>query len=157
MDMIVRPRRLRTTEQMRKMVRETRVDKASLIYPIFAQDGENIKDVIIDGPGETEGIGQKIIDEWPLAFVEYNGIVDTYSGATFAGITRAAVIEAMRQALQNAGVNPDDYMREMEKDEAAGDVTVETDIVVVGAGGAGRPAADDEYVVHSRLFASPFF
>ncbi len=104
-------------------------------------DGENIKDVIIDGPGETEGIGQKIIDEWPLAFVEYNGIVDTYSGATFAGITRAAVIEAMRQALQNAGVNPDDYMREMEKDEAAGDVTVETDIVVVGAGGAGMTAA----------------
>ena len=104
-------------------------------------DGENIKDVIIDGPGETEGIGQKIIDEWPLAFVEYNGIVDTYSSATFAGITRAAVIEAMRQALQNAGVNPDDYMREMEKDEAAGDVTVETDIVVVGAGGAGMTAA----------------
>ena len=104
-------------------------------------DGESIKDVIIDGPGETEGIGQKIIDEWPLAFVEYNGIVDTYSGATFAGITRAAVIEAMRQALQNAGVNPDDYMREMEKDEAAGDVTVETDIVVVGAGGAGMTAA----------------
>ena len=104
-------------------------------------DGESIKDVIIDGPGETEGIGQKIIDEWPLAFVEYNGIVDTYSGATFAGITRAAVIEAMRQALQNAGVNPDDYMREMEKDEATGDVTVETDIVVVGAGGAGMTAA----------------
>ncbi len=104
-------------------------------------DGESIKDVIIEGPGETEGIGQKIIDEWPLAFVEYNGIVDTYSGATFAGITRAAVIEAMRQALQNAGVNPDDYMREMEKDEAAGDVTVETDIVVVGAGGAGMTAA----------------
>ena len=104
-------------------------------------DGENIKDVVIDGPGETEGIGQKIIDEWPLAFVEYNGIVDTYSGATFAGITRAAVIEAMRQALQNAGVNPDDYMREMEKDEAAGDITIETDIVVVGAGGAGMTAA----------------
>ena len=104
-------------------------------------DGENIKNVVIDGPGETAGIGQKIIDEWPLAFVEYNGIVDTYTGATFAGITRAAVIEAMRQALQNAGVNPDDYMRTMEKDEAAGDVTIETDIVIVGAGGAGMTAA----------------
>ncbi len=104
-------------------------------------DGDNIKEVVFDGPGETAGIGQKILEEWPLAFVEYNGIVDTYSGATFAGITRAAVIEAMRQALQNAGVNPDDYMREMGKNEAAGDVTVETDIVVVGAGGAGMTAA----------------
>ena len=52
MDMIVRPRRLRTTEQMRKMVRETRVDKASLIYPIFAQDGENIKEPIEAMPGQ---------------------------------------------------------------------------------------------------------
>ena len=104
-------------------------------------DGENIKDVVIEGPGETAGIGQKIIDEWPLAFVEYNGIVDTYTGATFAGVTRAAVIEAMRQALQNAGVNPDDYMRKMEAEESTGDVTIETDIVIVGAGGAGITAA----------------
>ena len=104
-------------------------------------DGENIKDVVIEGPGETAGIGQKIIDEWPLAFVEYNGIVDTYTGATFAGVTRAAVIEAMRQALQNAGVNPDDYMRKMEAEESTGDVTIETDIVIVGAGGAGMTAA----------------
>ena len=101
----------------------------------------NVRDVVIEGAGETPGIGQKIIDEWPLAFMEYNGIVDTYTGATFAGVTRAAVIEAMRQALQNAGVNPDDYMREMEEDDVAGDVIIETDIVVVGAGGAGMTAA----------------
>ena len=101
----------------------------------------SVREVVIDGPGETPGIGQKIIDEWPLAFVEYNGIVDTYTGATFAGVTRAAVIEAMRQALQNAGVNPDDYLREMGKTEGEGDVTIETDIVVVGAGGAGMTAA----------------
>ena len=104
-------------------------------------DGADIKNVVIEGPGETAGIGQKIIDEWPLAFMEYNGIVDTYSGATFAGITREAVITAMRQALENAGVNPDDYMREMESGEPQEDITVEADIVVVGAGGAGMTAA----------------
>ena len=104
-------------------------------------DGADIKDVVIEGPGETAGIGQKIIDEWPLAFKEYNGIVDTYSGATFAGITREAVITAMRQALENAGVNPDDYMREMESGEPQEDITIEADIVVVGAGGAGMTAA----------------
>ena len=38
-------------------------------------DGTEIKEVTIDGPGGTPGIGQKIIDEWPLAFMEYNGIV----------------------------------------------------------------------------------
>ena len=65
-------------------------------------DGADIKDVQITGDGETEGIGSKIINEWPNAFIEYNGIVDTYTGATFAGITREAVIAAMRQALENA-------------------------------------------------------
>lgn len=46
MDMIKRPRRLRSSENLRKMVRETRVDKASLIYPLFVMDGENIEEEI---------------------------------------------------------------------------------------------------------------
>ena len=103
-------------------------------------DGADIKDVQITGAGETEGIGSKIINEWPLAFVEYNGIVDTYTGATFAGITREAVIAAMRAALENAGVNPDDYMREMAGEESV-DATIDTDVVIIGAGGAGMTAA----------------
>ena len=39
MDMNIRPRRLRGSEILRKMVRETRVDKSSLIYPIFVKEG----------------------------------------------------------------------------------------------------------------------
>lgn len=41
MDMVKRPRRLRGCDTLRKMVRETRMDKASLIYPMFVMDGEN--------------------------------------------------------------------------------------------------------------------
>ncbi|MBR4754924.1 MAG: porphobilinogen synthase, partial [Lachnospiraceae bacterium] len=44
MDMTVRPRRLRTSETLRKMVRETRVDAASLVYPIFVMEGKNKKE-----------------------------------------------------------------------------------------------------------------
>ena len=106
---------------------------------VTLENGE-IKDVTMTGDGETAGIGQKIIDEWPLAFVEYNGIVDTYTGATFAGITREAVIAAAREALANAGVNPDDYMREMGGTDSV-DLTYTADIVVIGAGGAGMTAA----------------
>ena len=94
-------------------------------------DGADIKDVQITGDGETEGIGSKIINEWPNAFIEYNGIVDTYTGATFAGITREAVIAAMRAALENAGVNPDDYMREMAGEDSV-DLTIDTDVVIIG-------------------------
>ena len=106
---------------------------------VSLENGE-LKHVTMAGDGETPGIGQKIIAEWPNAFVEYNGIVDTYTGATMAGITRQAVIAAAREALANAGVNPDDYMREMGGEESA-DLTYTADIVVIGAGGAGMTAA----------------
>ena len=46
MEMINRPRRLRTSANLRKMVRETRMDKSSLIYPMFIVEGTNIKEEI---------------------------------------------------------------------------------------------------------------
>ena len=52
MDMIVRPRRLRSSETLRRMVRETRVDKSSLIYPMFVMDGENKIEEIGAMPGQ---------------------------------------------------------------------------------------------------------
>ena len=52
MDMIIRPRRLRGSEVLRKMVRETRVDAASLIYPMFVMDGEDQIEEISALPGQ---------------------------------------------------------------------------------------------------------
>ena len=52
MDMIVRPRRLRGSETLRKMVRETRVDRASLIYPMFVMDGKDRVEQIAAMPGQ---------------------------------------------------------------------------------------------------------
>ena len=92
------------------------------------------------GDDETDGIGKNIINEWPAAFVEAGGIVDTYSGATFAGFTRAGFIEAARAALEDAGVNPDDYMAEVTEEQAE-DEAYEADVLIVGAGGAGMTAA----------------
>lgn len=50
--MIQRPRRLRTSPVLRKMVRETRMDKSSLIYPMFVMEGTNIKEEIPTMPGQ---------------------------------------------------------------------------------------------------------
>ena len=96
--------------------------------------------VSASGDDETDGIGKNIINEWPAAFVEAGGIVDTYTGATFASFTRAGFIEAARAALEDAGVNPDDYMVEMAEEQAEDEV-YEADVVIVGAGGAGMTAA----------------
>ncbi len=50
--MIKRPRRLRKKEFLRKMVRETRIDQASLIYPMFIRDGEGIREEIPSMEGQ---------------------------------------------------------------------------------------------------------
>ena len=52
MDMTVRPRRLRGSEVLRKMVRETRMDKSSLIYPMFVQEGLNVEEPIPSMEGQ---------------------------------------------------------------------------------------------------------
>lgn len=52
MEMIKRPRRLRDSAAIRKMVRETRMDKSSLIYPMFVEEGENKKEEIPSMPGQ---------------------------------------------------------------------------------------------------------
>lgn len=53
MDLNIRPRRLRSSETLRKMVRETRMDPASLIYPMFVMDGENQVEEIAALPGQN--------------------------------------------------------------------------------------------------------
>ena len=52
MDLTIRPRRLRGGEALRKMVRETRMDPAALIYPLFFMDGENQAEEIPSLPGQ---------------------------------------------------------------------------------------------------------
>ncbi len=52
MDLTVRPRRIRGKETLRRMVRETRMDKSSLIYPMFVTEGSQIKEEIPSMPGQ---------------------------------------------------------------------------------------------------------
>ncbi len=52
MELIHRPRRLRGSEYLRKMVRETRMDKASLIYPLFVKEGKGIQEEIPSMEGQ---------------------------------------------------------------------------------------------------------
>ena len=52
MELIKRPRRLRASETLRRMVRETRMDKSSLIYPMFVREGTGIKEEIPSMEGQ---------------------------------------------------------------------------------------------------------
>ena len=101
-------------------------------------DNGVITDCTAVGDKETDGIGSVVIDQFPAQVVAGNTInLDAISGAT---VTSNAFIEAAKAALTAAGLNPDDYMTKVAA-AAAGDVTKEADVVIIGAGGAGMTAA----------------
>jgi porphobilinogen synthase len=52
MELVNRPRRLRQNAILRKMVRETRVSKDSLILPLFVKEGRGIRSEIPSLPGQ---------------------------------------------------------------------------------------------------------
>ena len=92
-----------------------------------------------EGKDETEGVGSQAIAKMPGEIAESGSIaVDGVSGAT---VTSTAIKEAAAAALTAAGLNPDDYKTAVENDTTAEDSTVDADVVVVGAGGAGMTAA----------------
>ena len=92
-----------------------------------------------EGKDETEGVGSQAIAKMPGEIAESGSIaVDGVSGAT---LTSTAIKEAAAAALTAAGLNPDDYKTAVENDASAEDSTVDADVVVVGAGGAGMTAA----------------
>mgnify|MGYP004573629975 CR=1 FL=1 len=65
-------RRLRSTERLRRLVRETRLSAEEMLYPIFVIEGENIKNPVPSMPG----VYQYSIDRMGelLAEVEASGI-----------------------------------------------------------------------------------
>ena len=90
---------------------------------------------------ETEGIGTVAATEMPGRIFDTQSLqCDMVSGAT---ISSEAIVAAVADALKNAGLDPNVFMREV---EAAAPVEktaeeLECDIVVVGAGGAGLTAS----------------
>ncbi|MCD8010414.1 MAG: porphobilinogen synthase [Lachnospiraceae bacterium] len=98
MDMTQRPRRLRYGASLRKMVRETRMDKSALIYPAFVMEGENQREEIPSMEGQyrytvdqlmykieellNAGVDKVMLfgipdhkDEWGSGAYDENGIV----------------------------------------------------------------------------------
>ena len=60
---IHRPRRLRRTEALRDLVRETRVSAAGLIYPMFACPGNKVRVEVSSMPGVCQQSPDQIVEE----------------------------------------------------------------------------------------------
>lgn len=63
----VRPRRLRRTETLRRMVRETHLAVEDLIYPIFVRPGHDVREEILSMPGQVRLSPDQLVaesEEW---------------------------------------------------------------------------------------------
>ena len=63
MELTIRPRRLRGSETLRKIVRETRMDASALIYPLFVLDGNNRVEEIPSMPGQFRYTVDRVDEE----------------------------------------------------------------------------------------------
>lgn len=65
-----RPRRLRRTEPVRSLVRETVLNPGDLIYPMFVAEGEGVRDPITTMPGQhrwsVDTLVEECLEAWDL-------------------------------------------------------------------------------------------
>lgn len=104
-------------------------------------EGGAITAVEVVEHAETAGICDPAIEKIPAAIVAAQSLaVDTVTGAT---VTSKAILAAAEQALTEAGADIEALKTAAPKAEQAEGETIEmtTDVVVVGAGGAGVAAA----------------
>lgn len=98
-----------------------------------------ITSIELTGEDETPGIGGTALEKLQELFVEKQTTnVDSVSGAT---VTSDAAKEAVNAALQAAGVDPAALTGVAAAETVVSEETIETDVVVIGAGGAGMTAA----------------
>ncbi|MFD3742595.1 porphobilinogen synthase [Streptomyces sp. NPDC058629] len=96
-----RPRRLRTTPAMRRMVAETRLDPANLILPAFVREGIDVPVAISAMPG----VHQHTLDTLRKAAVE--AVSAGVSGIMLFGVPE----DAKKDARGTAGTDPDGILQ----------------------------------------------
>lgn len=97
-----------------------------------------IMDIQVTEHSETEGICEAPIERIPAQILENQSVaVDAVAGATMTG---DAIIEAVKDCITQAGGDVEAFSAAVEK-EAKDEEVYDTQLVIVGAGGAGLMAA----------------
>ncbi len=105
---------------------------------VTASQNEIFEVRVLDN-NETQGIGTIAIASLPAAIVENQSLqVEAVSSAT---LTSNAILEGTRLALADAGLDPSVFDVAVKASAKGEDRTIDVDVVILGAGGAGMTAA----------------
>ena len=105
---------------------------------VTLDDDAKITNIEVKESSETEGVGTLAYDKMIPSMVEGNTVaVDTVSTAT---ITSEGLLEAVKDALKNAGVDEANYTQKASSSKQE-DKEYDVDVAIVGGGGAGMAAA----------------
>lgn len=104
----------------------------------LSADKKTIENVVIGENNETESIGGKAMEQLAADVLAHQTVaLDAVSGATLAS---NGFLTAVSAAIEAAGGNVADFQKAVEKGNTE-EQTLDVDVVVVGAGGAGMTAA----------------
>ncbi|AXY25720.1 flavocytochrome c [Suicoccus acidiformans] len=100
---------------------------------------DRIVSIDVDAPNETAGIGDTAIESITNDVIEKQSLnIDVVSGATGSS---EGILAAIAAALESSGADVDALKAKEDDAEELEDEELDTDVVVIGAGGAGLAAA----------------
>ena len=108
---IHRPRRLRRTEAIRNLVRETRLTTAGFIYPMFVCPGAGVRKEVGSMPGVCQQSVDKCLEECKeveslgIPAVILFGLPDSKDPRGASGMAKTGVVQRAVEAIKEAKLN----------------------------------------------------
>jgi porphobilinogen synthase len=106
-----RPRRLRRTEALRGLVRETRLTTAGLIYPMFVCPGSNVRQEVSSMPGVFQQSADQIAEDCRevaalgIPGVMLFGLPETKDARGTSSTSAQGVVQRAVQAIRKANLD----------------------------------------------------
>jgi porphobilinogen synthase len=108
---IHRPRRLRQTELLRTLVRETRLSPASFVYPLFVCPGSNIRQEVASMPGVFQQSADRIVEDCReveslgIPGVILFGLPESKDPRGVSSLQKDGVVQRAIEAIRKAKLN----------------------------------------------------
>jgi porphobilinogen synthase len=106
-----RPRRLRKTEPLRNLVRETRLSAASFVYPLFVCPGSSVRQQVSSMPGVFQQSADRIVEDCReveslgIPAVILFGLPETKDPRGQSSLQQSGVVQRSIESIRKAKLN----------------------------------------------------